>query len=185
MNKLLESYLKKAKDAQINIGTKKSADWFRRIAEKSANIRKLSRVTDGLKPAKLEAGEMITYTYDPKMKESLNYYDVHPLVIFLESTASGWYGLNLHYLPPTMRARVLYEAQYSKNSLFKIANALSKDARTKACFKRYISSYVASKPYSIPKESWEVAIALPFDRFLKEDKKTVWRDSKKINKKRR
>ena len=36
------------------------------------------------------------YAYDPKLKESLRYYDVFPLVIPLQRLPGGFLGLNFH-----------------------------------------------------------------------------------------
>ena len=52
-------------------------------------------------------GRMYMFQYDPKLKESLRFYDTFPLVIPLEYTRTGFKGFNLHYLRPSARADVL------------------------------------------------------------------------------
>lgn len=178
-NRLFQKYLDKAKDAEVEIGTKESIDWFRKVVTKNGQISNLTKITEGYSTAKLRPGEMITYGYDPKLKERLDFYDEHPLVIFLEKTANGWYGINLHYLPPVLRAKLLHEYNYSDTKGLRFAQQLIKDQRTNFCLKRYLVTHTMSKPVSIPKDVWEIAIALPFDKFLKESKKKVWQIGKK------
>ena len=52
-------------------------------------------------------GRMYMFQYDPKLKESLSFYDTFPLVIPLEYNRTGFKGFNLHYLRPSVRADVL------------------------------------------------------------------------------
>ena len=52
-------------------------------------------------------GNMYMFFYDPKYKETLPYYDGFPLIIMLGPAKGGFMGLNLHYLPPAVRARLL------------------------------------------------------------------------------
>lgn len=174
-NRLFNRYLEKARKANVTpAGSKESINWFRRVVTRGGQITNHGKITEGLKVSSLKPGDMITYQYNPKLKEKLDFYDRHPLIIFLERTADGWYGLNLHYLPPAVRAQIFEELNYNEKRLPAIAQKLSKNKLTKPCLKRYLGSHVESKPKSIPKELWEIAIALPFDKFEKESKKTVW-----------
>ena len=53
-------------------------------------------------------GSMQMFFYDPKHKETLPYYDrFPPLSIILKPAKGGFLGLNLHYLPPILRAQFL------------------------------------------------------------------------------
>lgn len=175
VNKIFNNYIEKAKKANVTPnGSKESIDWFRKVVTKNGQITNHGKIAEGLKVSKLRPGEMITYQYNPKLKEKLDFYDRHPLIIFLEKTANGWYGLNLHYLPPSIRAKVFEELDYSEKRLPIIAQRLAKNKLTQPCLKRYLVTHLESKPKSIPKELWEVAIALPFDKFEKQSKKKVW-----------
>ena len=49
-------------------------------------------------------GDMVMYTYNPKLKDVLPYYDAFPLTIVVGPAKDGFYGINLHYLPPKVRA---------------------------------------------------------------------------------
>lgn len=58
-------------------------------------------------------GQIVVFGYsEPKFKESLDYYDKTPFVIFLGITRTDEgnireVGLNLHYYPPRIRSRIL------------------------------------------------------------------------------
>ena len=52
-------------------------------------------------------GSMQMFYYDPKYKETLPYYDRFPLSIIVKPAKGGFLGLNLHYLPPILRAQFL------------------------------------------------------------------------------
>jgi len=59
---------------------------------------------------KVQIGHVYTYEYKSKLfhatPQRLFYYDKFPLIIcvgFPTKGGTGWYGLNLHYLPPRMR----------------------------------------------------------------------------------
>ena len=60
------------------------------------------RMTDSPSP-----GRMYMFSYDPKTKDKLPYYDRFPLVFPFDSAPGGFMGLNLHYLSPMLRARFL------------------------------------------------------------------------------
>jgi hypothetical protein len=63
----------------------------------------------------LTPGRMMFYAYDPKTKDSLPFWDDFPIVIILHPKPNGFLGLNLHYLPPSVRATFL-------NNLVKFVN---------------------------------------------------------------
>src|SRR5690348_3007714 len=52
-------------------------------------------------------GAMYLFRYNPKTKETLPYYDTFPLVIPVKLLPDGFHGLNLHYLPPMLRAKLM------------------------------------------------------------------------------
>ena len=55
----------------------------------------------------LEIGSMYMYVYDPKLKDTLPYYDTFPLVIPFSHNSNLFTGFNLHYLPPAIRWTLL------------------------------------------------------------------------------
>jgi hypothetical protein len=177
-NNLFIKYNQLARKAEVQRGTKESLEWFNRTVRKQSKIRNINEVTDGFERPKFRPGEMLVYTYNPKLKDTLAYYDENPLIVFLERTTDGWYGINLHYLPPRMRADLLFDIQYNSKKLPQIVKALEKNPMTKPCLKRYLAKQLTTKPVGIPKDQWEIAIQLPFESFVKAAQRDVWRLSK-------
>ena len=46
------------------------------------------------------------FVYAPKFAKKLPYYDTFPLIMYLKPAKGGFYGLNFHYLPYALRARL-------------------------------------------------------------------------------
>jgi hypothetical protein len=151
-----------------------------------------SRLTD--KPL---IGRMYLFQYDPKTKDKLPYYDRYPLVFPIGSgrttgfAASGgsFLGINLHYLPLPLRARLmdaLYEVANTKELddttrlrlSYNILNQASKYRFFKPCIKRYLVSHVKSKFFYIEPTEWEMALFLPLDRFVGANKSRIYADSR-------
>ena len=62
------------------------------------------------RPHGLDRGNIVNlnmFIYSPKFAKTLPYYDTFPLVMPLELAEGGFYGLNFHYLPYALRARLL------------------------------------------------------------------------------
>ena len=76
-------------------------------------IKKLGRVTENRlmnetkQTNNLTTGKMYLFLYNPKHKETLQYYDTFPLVIPFEKLNEGFLGFNLHYLPYQVRFKML------------------------------------------------------------------------------
>lgn len=178
-NKVFNRYKDLAAAANVKRNTQDSLRWFRLRLRKDKPITDLTNVTEGRKNAKMDVGTMVTYAYDPKHKDKLAYYDSFPLIIVLETNATGWYGINLHYLPPALRANILYDIGYRNAKAEVIAKKLSLDKRTAPALKRYLRTQLMSPPKIIGKDEWEIAISLPFERFRKANNKQVWKDSRR------
>ena len=61
-------------------------------------------------------GNMFFYKYDPKFAKKLPYWDMYPLVFPFEKAPGGFYGLNLHYIPPRHRAILMDELKSNTNN---------------------------------------------------------------------
>jgi len=131
-------------------------------------------------------GKMLFYKYDPKFAKKLPYWDMYPLVFPFEKAKGGFYGLNLHYIPPRDRAVLMDELkEYATNNKYdattrlKITYDLLKGyGRAVPCVKRYLGSNVRSNTVRINADEWEIAIFLPVERFQKQKKSVVWNDSR-------
>ena len=179
--------------AGITPRTKESREWFRK---KIKNLRSINREAlmkeDPLKQTGQEiVGSMYMFFYDPKNKKTLPYYDEFPLVVVVGPAEGGFYGLNLHYLPPILRAKMLdaltditTNTKFNDSTRFKMSYELlvktSKLKYFKPCFKHYLNEHVQSKFSMVPAPEWEIATFLPTADFRKANSKKVYYDSKKM-----
>ncbi|MAE55833.1 MAG: hypothetical protein CMK23_07535, partial [Porticoccaceae bacterium] len=135
-------------------------------------------------------GSMNMFFYDPKHKETLPYYDRFPLIIIIGPAKGGFMGLNLHYLPPILRAKFLDELlnitnnnKYDETTRFQISykmlQATTKMRYFKPCIKHYLFSQVKSRLARVHAPEWEIATFLPTADFAKASATSVYRESRK------
>jgi len=179
--------------AGITPRTKESRAWFQ---QKIKNLRSITREAlmkeEPLKQVSTEiVGSMYMFFYDPKHKETLPYYDTFPLVVVVGPAEGGFLGLNLHYLPPILRAKMLdglmeitTNNKFNDSTRFKMTYELlaraSKFKYYKPCLKHYLNKQVKSKFALVPAPEWEIATFLPTAQFRKANSKKVYADSKKM-----
>jgi hypothetical protein len=173
--------------------TEKSTDWFIRKIKSMGQISP-SRV---LNDSSLEVrnkpliGRVFMFLYDPKGKETLPYYDRFPLIIMVGPAKKGFYGLNLHYLPPRQRA-VFFDRlmdytnnkKYDETTRFRLTydmlNSTSKLRAFAPCFKHYLYDHVDSKTVEVLPSEWEIALFLPTDNFMKETNSSIWQKTRTL-----
>lgn len=193
MSKIFQNLELQAFRAGITPRTKESREWFRK---KASSLRRLNREAlmkeDPLKQTNQEIiGSMYMFFYDPKHKETLPYYDKFPLVVVVGPAEGGFYGLNLHYLPPILRAKMLdalmeitTNTKFNDSTRFKMSyELLAKTAKLKyfkPCFKHYLNEHVQSKFAMVPAPEWEIATFLPTAQFEKSGKNKIYNDSRKM-----
>jgi len=179
--------------AGVTPRTKQSINWFRKRASDLGAINPSSITRQ--KPIKsvntFMPGSMYMYYYDPKHKDTLPYYDTFPLVILVDKAPGGFYGLNLHYLPLTLRAKMLdglmentNNKKFDESTRIAVNYQMLKAASTlgyfKPCFKHYLSDHVKSKFSYVPPAEWEIATFLPTAQFKKASQNKVWKDSRRM-----
>lgn len=195
MASLFDTLQAGAQRAGVTARTKESRAWFEKKVKELGKVNRQDLLKDdALDPTTREiAGSMYMYFYDPKTKETLPYYDRFPLVIMVEQAKGGFYGLNLHYLRPDIRAQFLDELMKTapkkatnKTRLVKMRYDLLKGVQKykefKPCFKHYLTGHVKSKMVRVPMTDWEIAVFLPTEQFSKKSKTAVWSESLKIAK---
>jgi len=181
-------------------GDPASREWYREAAGDvtSVNVRKELRNTNKLqtKLTEMDIGRMYMFFYSPKHADTLPYYDRFPLTFVIERYRDGFLGMNLHYLSPMYRARMM-DALYTveRNDALRESqklrlsyNLLTSSAKYKyyrPTVKRYLTQHVKSRYLYVPSEDWDTALMLPTERFRKAKKQQVWRDSKASIRKRR
>jgi len=176
--------------------TKASKKWFKDKIDEMGKMSRAKLLKDSaLEPVSKELrGNMYMYVYDPKTKADLPYYDRFPLVLMIEQYKDGFLGLNLHYLRPDVRAKFLDELMKlapgkvkSNTRLLKAKYDLLQSTRKfkefRPCIKRYLNNQIRSKVVRVPMTEWEIAIFLPTEQFVKEQKTGIWNNSIKIARK--
>lgn len=178
INKIKKSL--KQSSFEKTIQSKKSLDWF---------LNALKRINAQAKDERFTIGKMYIFAYDPKTKNALPYYDNFPLILALKMEKDGFLGINLHYIPPEMRAQFLINllplanvgAKSNEITRLKITydilNSISNLRAFKPCLKKYVYSNVKSRILTVNSEEWSNVIHLPTERFQKESKETVWANS--------
>ena len=175
--------------------TKQSREWFkRRISSmRSVNRNALMREEGVQTASQIKPGAMVMFFYDAKHKKTLPYYDAFPLTVLVDKASDGFYGLNLHYLPPALRAKFLdglmdiaSDNKFTDKTKFDVEYSyLKKSAGLKyfePCFKHYLTSQMKSKFAVIPSHDWEIATFLGTASVQGASKSKVYSDSrKKIN----
>lgn len=171
---------------------KPTSDWFSDLINRSGKIVEQKAIAKAEKPAiqPRDIGKLFFYRYDPKWKKELPYYDRLPIIFPFAMKKDGFLGINLHYLPPILRARLmdaLLERQNNKmyNETtrlvisYKILLSASKLRFFKPCIKRYLNKHVKTLFLEIPAKDWEEAVFLLPHDFRKATYNKVWRDSRK------
>lgn len=193
MSNLFQTLEFEAFRAGITPRTQASRDWFRKKAQSMRRVNRSQLMKED--PIQLSnrqvVGSMYMFFYDPKLKKELPYYDSFPLVIPIGPAQGGFLGMNLHYLPPVLRAKFLdsllevaSNEKYDDTTRFEISYSLLKRAAKfkyfKPCVKHYLSNNVKSRFARVPAPEWEIATFLPTADFQKSGKSTVYRDSRKM-----
>jgi|11BtaG_2_1085332.scaffolds.fasta_scaffold00738_6 hypothetical protein len=185
--------------AGIEKGTREALDWFRKEIKTIRAPRYMKQVLrddnlirKSLPQKRSWIGRMFMYMYDPKGKETLPYYDRFPLIFLIGEAKGGFYGINLHYLPPKIRA-IFFDrlTEYTNNDDYDETTRLrlrysflkrnSQLRYFKPCFKHYLGKHVTSRIVEVPSKHWESVLFLPHEpkQFAKVPSSKVWQDSKK------
>jgi hypothetical protein len=178
--------------AGVSSNTSDSLDWFRKQLRAMKRVSRANLLKDpDVKVAnRILPGRMYMYFYDPKHKQTLPYYDRFPLIIAVKPVKGGFMGLNMHYLPPILRAKLMdgmldYKAEDTDfNTKLRITlgrlSSISKLRFYKPCLKQYLSSKVTSRVVQVPSADWDFTLFLPSEQFKKANTSKVWADSRKM-----
>jgi hypothetical protein len=183
-----------ARQGIIPARTNAARDWYRSAAGKlMSNITPgvfEKRTDEARKVSSMEFGYMYAFKYDPKTKNDLPYYDTFPLIFPIRMDSDGFLGINFHYLPPVLRAKLmnalystLTNKKYDDTTKVKISYSILQSASKyryfKPMLKKYLRSQVRSQFLEIQVNEWDIAIFLPTESFRKTDTGRVWEDSRK------
>ena len=159
--------------SQLSKSAKEAGEWL------ISNLKKVTSPSKVFsKSATPAIGGMYLFTYDPKYKQTLPFYDMYPLVIPIEFYGNGFLGLNLHYLPPMARARLLdslrkvaiddkYSEKTKLNLSYDLLNLHARQfAEFKVCVKRYLFAHVRSTFHEVSQSEWDKAVMLPLQKWV-------------------
>ena len=183
-----------ARQGIIPARTVAAREWYRSAAGKlMSNISPSvfeKRTAEARKVSSMEFGYMYAFKYDPKTKNDLPYYDTFPLVFPVRMDSDGFLGINFHYLPPVLRAKLmnalystLTNKKYDDTTKVKISYSILQSASKyryfKPMLKKYLRSHVRSQFLEVQVNEWDIAIFLPTESFRKADTGRVWEESRK------
>ena len=172
--------------------TAESRNWFRRRVQRLTRVNResLMREDEINKVSAPLLGSMMMFFYDPKWKDKLPYYDTFPLVIPVERAEGGFRGLNLHYLPPILRAKfldslldIVNNKKYNESTRFTLTYRLLRGAAKfryfQPCFKHYLLEHVKSRFAQVSAPEWEIVTFMPTASWKKASAGKVYSDSRK------
>lgn len=136
-------------------------------------------------------GHMLCFFYDPKLKAELPYYDRFPMIFLVDVGPNYFHGINLHYLPPMARAKLMdalyslrtnprtLDAKTKLNVSYQILKGSTRLPMFKPCFKKYLVGHVRSQFKRVNPPDWDKILLMPIARFAKASEETVWSESLK------
>lgn len=179
--------------ADPKFSTSRSIAWFKKkINELGGNspVAKtdLLKTTASKQSNRVYPGTMVIFGYDPKYKEELPFYDKFPCVLVTSVTETGWVGLNVHYLPYLLRAKLFDKlwliAKDTKNSNqqilrmnWKLLGNVSRFPEAQPSVKQYLQTHITTRIIKVDLEDWKTALFLPLETFAKKSFSYVARNS--------
>ena len=181
---------------EVPARTRAARDWFRETASSFRTtpnelLRGAAEAEGGSAlTGRTFPGRMYTFFYDPKTKRDLPYYDRFPLIFKIKNIDGGFLGINMHYLPPQLRARLMdalyplvtnrkYDETTRLRLTYDVLNSAAKYRFFKPTIKKYLNNHVRSRFILINANQWDMALFLPTERFVKKNKNFVWRESRR------
>jgi hypothetical protein len=188
-----EILLRGIRSGQVPARTQTAREWYRNQAKQIRTVNETefrTQSTDRYEN-RFRIGHMYQFIYNPKHKSTLPYYDRFPLIFPINKAKGGFLGINFHYLPLPLRAKLmdsLYEIatddRYNENTKLQISyKTLAGAAKYREfapTIKHYLSSNVVSKMIYIAPSEWDIALFLPTAKFQGATQTQVWADSRKI-----
>ena len=148
------------RQGQIPARTSSARLWYRGAADKvSTTPRNLMQREKDRLVNNVGIGNMYAFFYDPKTKAKLPYYDRFPLIFPIKKLPDGFLGINMHYLPYQLRARLM-DALYSITNNKKYDEStklrISYDILNSASKFKFFKPTVKSFPKDIPVNNQEI-----------------------------
>ena len=177
---------------EIPARTDSARDWYRNRARTTrVTPQRLIKSDRERLTSRVMIGRMYHFFYDPKHKKTLPYYDRFPLIFPFKRVPGGFLGINMHYLPLRLRAKLMDELyglrrdnRFDENTRLRLSynvlNGASKYKYFKPCVKHYLTPHVKSRFLEVYAAEWDIALFLPTERFVGSNKRAVHADSRKM-----
>jgi len=184
---------REASEAGYTAGEEDARSWLRRTSGRINTVNMQRELTNRenaySRLTRTDIGRLYMFKYDPKWKDKLPYYDMFPLVFIMDVFPGGFLGMNMHYLPVKLRARLMDALyQIERNDAvrggkklrlrYALMNSVASFKWFRPTVKRYLVNRVRSRFLFVPYEHWDIAMFLPTARFRKAKQQQVWRDSR-------
>jgi hypothetical protein len=191
--KNLEKSFYNSNPSSLKRNTIKSLKWFSKYVPKNfSRVRTARMFRDrDLWSDKVLPGRMYFFEYDAIHKDTLPVWDRYPMIFPWDTFRAKngdlyMLGINLHYLPPTLRFHAMKslltlrnEKRYRANTKLRISWEILKGLSNSPLFehsiKMYSMKHVKSKFVEIPARSWEMAVFLPLARWQSGSKTLAWK----------
>lgn len=193
--KIFDALLAMAYRQGLRDYSQEAIDWFRQKAKTlGVDVTPEDLMADESRlQNQFSVGQMYSYFYIPKHRETLPWYDIFPLIFPVDTAPNGFYGINLHYLPHKPRAMLMdalwdtrNNDRFNDSTKLKISYGILKEASNlkafRPCFKQYLIKQVASRFMEIQATEWNIALFLPTERFVKASRQQVWTNSRTLTK---
>lgn len=139
----------------------------------------------------IEAGKLYTYIYDPKHAKDLPFYDTFPMFLSMGHLQNGnIFGINLSYIPPRIRMRILdkfvrvFHTRFIKNNVialergkpemmkeipffYDVAKQMLAGSGFEFAIRSYLHSHVRSAPRVVTYEDYWRLLAFASDDIQK------------------
>ena len=169
-------------------GKDRSISWFQNKIREFGSPTSAQLIREGKRRSTPFFGKLNMFFYSPKYKDKLPYYDRFPLVLPLESFRGGFLGINLHYLPISLRIRLLdrlndfsTDTKFDKGTTLDVSYDKVKNIRSvRPTIHKYLSGYVRSRFRRIDADEFVIATLLPVQRFKKATASQVYSDSRRM-----
>lgn len=192
MSNILSSFINVAKSPNPDLRSNEARQWFLDQARKIRTINTQKVLVNSKENARttMKVGQMYMFAYDAKHKETLPYYDRFPLIFPFKRYNKGFYGINLHYLPLPLRAKLFdnlidlvnndkFDETTRLKLSYQILDGSSRFRYFRPCVKHYLNSQMDSRLIYVPPEEWQIALFLPLHKFNGVTATTVYSDSRK------
>jgi|11BtaG_2_1085332.scaffolds.fasta_scaffold00004_9 hypothetical protein len=188
--------LRGIRSGQVPARTDAARKWYRDTAQKSVkngpiNAGRVERELKDRGANTSAVGNMYFFAYEAKHAKTLPYYDKFPLIFPIGPAPKGFMGINMHYLPPILRAKLMdglydtitndkYDTSTKLDLSYKLLNSASKFREFKPTIKHYLNAQTRSRFFYVNPVEWDIALFLPTANFVGASKNKVYADSRKI-----